>query len=72
MSAESKKLAQFRAALTHAKNSGNPQRVISAVEEFERYYSKNGPIPDQWSNWQRAADDAQYQINRQFFRPIFE
>lgn len=57
-----KRTAQ-KAALTRAINSKDPERVrracIAAVTEWEAI----GFWPDDWSKWQRALDDAGFQIS---------
>ena len=55
------KLASMKAALTRAKKTGDPQKVIDEVEkaftQFEEDY-----WPDNWSLWQRAKDDAELSL----------
>ena len=48
-----------RAALTRAKNSGDPAKVIAACEAAVRDWNSPGNYwPDDWSRWQRALDDS--------------
>jgi hypothetical protein len=50
---------KHKSALTRAKNTGDPDKVIAAVKAFEADFENNNlPLPDSWSDWQRAADDA--------------
>lgn len=56
-------LRKHRGNLTRAKNKGDQQKIIdvcdAAFADFERY-----GYPDQWSEFQRARDDAQFQLAR--------
>ncbi len=56
-------LTQLRAALTRAINSKDPHKVIAAVAHAKARFDAVG-WPDQWSNWQRAEDDARFQLQR--------
>lgn len=51
-----------KAALTRAKNSGDPEKVVlackKAVAEWNADVPCAGMWPDHWSDWQRALDDA--------------
>jgi hypothetical protein len=47
-----------RAALTRARNSGDPEQIILACRDAVREWNTPGLIwPDDWGNWQRALDD---------------
>ena len=47
-----------RAALTRARNSGDPEQIILACRDAVREWNQPGLMwPDDWSNWQRALDD---------------
>lgn len=59
--AMNKELPKLRAALTRAKNSGDPLKVIAAVKHANARFDVIG-WPDQWSMWERAKDDAELQI----------
>lgn len=62
-----KELPKLRAALTRAKNSKDNKKVIAAVNAAFARFEVIG-YPDQWSDWQRAKDDAEFNIrmNRPF------
>ena len=55
-------MAQQKAALTRAKNSGDPEKVVLACQKAVREWNADHPCagawPDHWSSWQRALDDA--------------
>lgn len=57
---------QMRAArtrLTRAINSGDHRKVIGTVAaEFARWDKGEYAYPDDWSNWQRASDDAYHAL----------
>jgi hypothetical protein len=56
---------KHKSALTRAKNTGDPDKVIAAVKAFEADFENNNlPLPDSWSDWQRAADDAVFAKQR--------
>lgn len=48
--------------LTIAKKKG-PQAVIKACDEALAIFVQKG-YPDSWSDWERAHDDAQFELNR--------
>lgn len=50
-----------KAALTRARNSGDPHKLLAAARAGLRSFDTYG-WPDQWSDWQRAADDAEAKI----------
>jgi len=55
-----------KSALTRAINKKNPMLVLAEVSMFRDYYRQSGePYPDDWSRWQRAADDAVWELRRQ-------
>jgi len=63
--ATQKKVRQFRSRLTRLKNKGDSQGIIALWEEFEAWCEgPEGLWPDNWSLWQRAADDAQDALSR--------
>jgi hypothetical protein len=48
-----------RSALTRAVNSGDPDQVLEACRRaVAQWEAPDGYWPDQWSDWQRALDDA--------------
>jgi hypothetical protein len=47
-----------RAALTRAKNSGDPDKVVLACAAAVKAWDEIGCWPDSWSSWQIALDDA--------------
>ena len=60
--------ASFRkqkSALTRAKNSGDPQKVIDAVDKaFAEWDAMGIPFPDSWHTWKVAKEDAQFALAR--------
>jgi len=56
-------LTKLRAALTRAKNSKDPQKVIRTCNAALARFEQVG-YPDCWSNWQRAKDDAEFELQR--------
>ncbi len=48
---------KHKSALTRAKNSKNPDKIIAACEAFFTDFGDD-PLPDNWSLWQRAKEDA--------------
>ena len=54
-------LRRHKAALTRAKNSGDPEKILAAAQAALDEFEVEG-WPDQWSLWQRAKDDAVYTI----------
>jgi len=59
------KYRSFKSRLTRLKNRKDHKGIIALWKEFEAYYNdSNEPWPDAWSNWQRAADDAQFTLQR--------
>jgi len=53
-----KRYPQQKAALTRAVKSGRPEKVRDACRAAVKEWNEIGAWPDQWSNWQRALDDA--------------
>ncbi len=56
-------LRAMKSRLTKAKNSGNPYRVITEVENALEIFKSSG-YPDCWQDWNRALYDAEFQISR--------
>ena len=55
------RLRSLRSALKRALNSNNPRRVLDTVARAYQYFEAEG-WPDDWSNWQRAKDDAELSL----------
>lgn len=52
-----------KSALTRAKNSGDPAKVLAAVEKAVKAW--NGAVwPDAWATWRVALEDAANQARR--------
>ena len=49
--------AKLKAALTRAKNTGDPERVLRAVEAAVEVFDSK-IWPDDWSSWRIALEDA--------------
>ena len=47
-----------KSALTRARNSGDPLKVLAACERFAKLSSDVGCMPDDWSLWRNALEDA--------------
>ena len=47
-----------KAALTRAINSGDPHKVVAAVEKAVREWNEWGTWPDGWHRWNIAYQDA--------------
>jgi hypothetical protein len=54
-------LPKLRAALTRAKNSGDPHKVIAVVDKAARRFDEIG-WPDQWPTWTIAKSDAEQKL----------
>lgn len=53
-----KMVKRQRAALTRAKNSGDPEKVVQACTNAVREWNQPGAMwPDDWAHWQRTLDD---------------
>lgn len=61
--AMSRELPKMKAALTRAKNSGDPHKVIREVDKALARFDVIG-WPDQWPTWTIARDDAQFKLER--------
>jgi hypothetical protein len=55
-----KELPKLKAALTRAKKSKDPQRVIAAVDAAFKRFDDIG-WPDCWHLWNIARSDAEFQ-----------
>jgi hypothetical protein len=50
---------KHKAALTRAKNTRDPHKVIAAVDAAYAEWDANDiPYPDSWHTWERAKSDA--------------
>lgn len=49
----------FKSTLTRRTRLKRHQAVIDLWSEFRAYYhTRNWPMPDDWRQWERAAEDA--------------
>ncbi len=63
--AMNKSVRKHKAALTRAKNSGDPQKVIAAVNAaFTEWGQPGMAYPDQWHTWDVAKYDAEMALRR--------
>lgn len=58
-----KMVRKHKAALTRAKNSGDPEKVVAAVEKAFADFDA-GMWPDNWHLWEIAKRDAELAIRR--------
>jgi len=57
---------KHKAALTRAKNTGDPSKVIAAVDAaFGAFDAPNMYWPDSWHTWNVAREDAKLALARQ-------
>ena len=57
-------MPKFKAQLTRAKNSGDPNKVLAACESFFDYFDSRGwSYPDNWHTWNIARRDAEWQLH---------
>lgn len=54
----SKEYPKLKSALTRAKNSNDPIKVLRAVERFLDLSAEVGCMPDDWATWRIALEDA--------------
>lgn len=54
---------RHKAALTRAKNTGDPHRIITACDQAQAEFERVR-WPDYWSLWQRERDDALLAVAR--------
>ncbi len=52
-----KEFVASKSALTRAKNSGDPDKVLKTVTEAVRLFDSKG-WPDNWPSWRIALEDA--------------
>ena len=56
---------RFKTALTRAVNKGDHDAVITVVDTTETYFAaRNWPLPDYWSRFERAKEDAEWAKRR--------
>jgi hypothetical protein len=54
---------KHKAALTRAKNTGDPRKVIAACDAyFDAFEAADLPLTDDWHNWNIAKSDAELAI----------
>jgi hypothetical protein len=58
-----KEFVQLKTQLTKAIKSGNHARIIEVCDTAFAIFEQKG-YPDNWSNWQRAKDDALFARQR--------
>ena len=49
---------KLKAALTRAENRDDPVAVMRACERFVKVSAEVGCMPDDWSRWRNALEDA--------------
>lgn len=60
-----KQYRTFKATLTRRRNRADWQGVIDLWAEFTHYFdSRDAAWPDDWRRWERAAEDAQFALQR--------
>lgn len=59
-----RELPKLKAALTRAKNSGDPQKVIDLVDRAFARFDEIG-WPDNWHTFNIAREDARFELMRQ-------
>lgn len=50
-------LPRCKAALTRATKSGDPVKILDAVEKALDLFDRVGAMPDAWSVWRNALED---------------
>lgn len=53
-----RRMPSLKAALTRAKNSGDPAKVEAACREAIKVWDEAGAWPDNWHTWNVALRDA--------------
>jgi hypothetical protein len=56
-----RKVRQFKSKLTRLKNKNDFQGILDLWEEFQ-VWCDNNMWPDNWSLWERAANDAHTEL----------
>ena len=59
-----REMPKLKGALTRAQKSGDPLKVLDAVERALDAFDRFGAWPDNWSLWRRAFDDAFFAWSR--------
>ena len=59
-----KECRRLKGRLTRAKNSGHPKRILDEVAQAYAQFDKMPAWPDNWALWERAKDDAEYELRR--------
>ncbi len=59
-----REVPRLKAALVRAKKSGDPKKVLSAVERAYAVFEGAGTYPDDWRIWENARDDIRYKLSR--------
>lgn len=59
-----REMPKLKAALTRAKNGGDPVKVLAAIEQALDAFDRWGAWPDQWATWKVALDDAFWTFSR--------
>jgi hypothetical protein len=62
MSDSQKTYRRFKSLLTRRLNKRDYRGLIVLWHEFSDHYDLHGSWPDDWSNWSRAAQDAEWAI----------
>jgi len=52
-----------KSRLTRAQKTNNPETILKVAKKCLALFEEKG-YPDDWSNWQRAADDASFAMQR--------
>ncbi len=54
----SREYPRVKGALTRAQKSGDPTKVVAAVERFIALSDDVGCMPDDWHRWRNALEDS--------------
>ena len=63
---------KVKGALTRAENSGDPSKVLAAVERFLKLSDEVGCMPDDWPRWRNALEDSWRNMRRSEAWDVFE
>jgi hypothetical protein len=64
--AAQKRVRYYRGQLTRLQNKQNHHGIIALWSTMQSEFDREGwALPDSWSRWQRAADDATYALARE-------
>jgi hypothetical protein len=59
------KYRTFKSRLTRLTNAKDHAGLIALWAEFKAFYNDHDfPMPDDWRRWERAAEDAKYELAR--------